>query len=105
MSCDNSLEFSSRNSGLNPSSNGLRHIALQCQHVGQIAIVCLRPEVLVACTANQLCGDADATALTDYRSFDQSIDLQRFGDLRDRKLRVFEAHHGSARDDTEIVNC
>jgi hypothetical protein len=41
----------------------LRHVALQAEHVAQVAIIGLRPEMFVGCAANQLSANANAVAV------------------------------------------
>src|SRR5437773_637174 len=55
--------FCTGDRNLHSSSNGLCHLALQYEGVPELAVVGLRPEMLVGGGANQLGVNADATAL------------------------------------------
>src|SRR5438046_1276987 len=54
--------------------------------------------------ANQLCVDADPIALPHDRSLDNGIHSKRSSNLWDGELCIFEAHHGGAGNDAQIMD-
>src|SRR5437763_87194 len=58
--------FLPRNCDFDPLGNRLRYLAFQREGVPQLAVVSLRPEVLIGCAANQLGVNTDVTSLPYY---------------------------------------
>src|SRR5882757_7422853 len=85
-------------------SDGLRHLTLKSERVPQFAVVGLRPKVCVGRAANQLRGDANPTAVSYDRSFDECVHMECSGNLRYRELGVFEVHRRRSGDDAQIVD-
>ena len=99
--CDKPGVFLAADRYLNLFSDRSRHVTLQSKHVPHLAVVGLRPEVLISGSPNQLCVNAHATAFAQDRAFDNGIDTQRFSNLWQRNARIFETHYRGARDDTK----
>ena len=84
--------------------NAVSHLVLQLQHVLQFAVIGAGPEVLVRVGPNQLNTDANLVTRAHHRAFNERIDVEFLANRRQRLSRALEAHHGSARNYTEIVN-
>jgi hypothetical protein len=82
--------------------NGDRHVprdvALQAEHVAQVAFVAVRPQVAVAPGVDELNRDAHAVAGTQDRPFDRRVNPQFACDLRQRFRRPSIAHRRRSRD-------
>jgi len=89
---------------LHPARNGLRHFALESKHVPQLAVVLLRPKVLVGRGTNQLGMHTNPVALPYHRTFDEGVHPKRLGNLWHRELRAFEAHDRGAGNDAQIMD-
>src|ERR1700756_1145216 len=84
--------------------NRLRYITFQGEGVAQLAVVGLRPEVLVSRTTNQLGVDTDATSITYHRAFDQGINAQGLRNFWHGHAWFFESHDRSTGDDANATN-
>jgi hypothetical protein len=89
---------------LNLLRYGLCHVALQSEHVPELAIVGFRPEVLVGRGSDQLGVDSNPAALSYYRSFHNGIHAERFGNFWYCQLGILEAHDRGARNNPQIAN-
>ena len=77
-----------------------RDPVLQCQHVAQIAVVRLGPQVPVIACLNQLRRNPNLIAGAEDSAFYHSVHVQLAGDLGQRLARTFVRHHRGPRDHT-----
>src|SRR5439155_2351138 len=75
-----------------------RHLALQCEHVLQVPLVALRPQMTVARRLDELGDDSHAVAGPHDRALDDPAHAQLARDLRDGLLRALVLHHRGAGD-------
>ena len=78
-----------------------RHLALHRQHVADVALVALRPEVLLGVGADELQRDAHAVAGAQHRALQDVVDAELAGDLGEQLVRAAVAHHRLPRDDAQ----
>ncbi len=81
-----------------------RGFRLSGEHVGQILLVALRPNILSGRGLDELDGDAHARAGAQDRSFDDRIHPELSRDLGNRFLRVSVLHDRRSRDHAEILD-
>src|SRR5207248_9355120 len=75
-------------------SDCLRELALDGKHIGQIAIIGLRPQMSVITSVDQLCGHADAVRSPLHTPFEQMCDAQLLPDLAQVACyAAFVLHH------------
>ena len=77
---------------------------LQLQQIGELALVGVRPDVVVRHAVDELDGQPHASAGTLHRTLDDGVDAQFACDLRQRLVGPFESHHRGAGDDAQAVN-
>src|ERR1700756_4392609 len=88
--------FLARNRNLDLFGDRLRHLTLQSKHVLQLAIIFLRPEVLVRPRTYQLRVNPNPVAFSYHRSFNKGIYSERLSNFRHGELRVSKTHHRGA---------
>ena len=85
--------------------DGGGEVALQREHIVRAALEAPGPEVAVGAGIDELGGDPDPIPGTDYRAFDDGVDVQRLRDLRrGRPVRAPELHGRAARDHPELAD-
>ena len=75
----------------------LRDVALQPQHVVEVAVVAAGPEVAVAGTVDQLRRDSHPVAVAEDRSLHEGIDTERERHFWQRRTKTLVARHGRSR--------
>src|SRR5207244_13305499 len=96
----NSQFLRSRDFGVELIGNFLRNLALDCEHLAQIAIVFFGPDVSVSAGVNQLRIQMNSGSIPAYASFQHVGDTQRVTDLT-RVLFAAILHHAGATDHFE----
>ena len=66
---------------LDRGDDGLGDLILHGEHVGDVAIVALRPDVAAGCDVVELRGDAHAIAAFAHAALDHITDAELLGDL------------------------
>src|SRR5207248_1790769 len=82
--------------------DGPGNIHLQIGYVPNVLLIDLRPDTGVGRAPNQLHGHAYPVTGPQHGSFEQGVDLQLAGDLRQFLPRVLEVHRGGPRNDSEL---
>src|SRR6266481_2277952 len=62
--------------------NGARDLRLYGEHVSQVAIVSLRPEMGLVADLNKLCGNANSVARSPHAALQNILNAQILADLR-----------------------
>ena len=62
--------------------DGLSHVSLHGKHVAQLAVVGLRPEMFVACRADQLRVNTNPIAVSHHRALNDGINAEHSGNFR-----------------------
>ena len=83
-------------SRLNLVGDGTGHLALQLQHIGQLALVLTRPEMRVGRRVDQLDADSNTVAGALHRSLEDSVHVQCSRELGEGRGRALEAHDRGA---------
>lgn len=63
------------------TGNGTGHLILQPQHIAQVTLITLGPQVFVGGPVDQLSRDAHVVAGSHYRALHHGIDIQLAGNL------------------------
>src|SRR5688572_8539733 len=79
-----------------------RDLLLHAKHVRHVAVVVLRPEVLVGPRIDELRGDPHAPAALPNAALENVTDVELLRDLPDRLIRSFIVHRRSPRDHSEL---
>ena len=88
------IYFTRRKLCLKLISDCLRDLALDGKHIGQIAIIGLRPQMRVITSVDQLCVHADAVRSPLHTPFEQMCDAQLLPDLAQVACyAAFVLHH------------
>src|SRR5688572_2761757 len=74
-------------------SDGAGDVALKREHVTQIALVLLAPEVCVGRGVNQLRRDSNAAVRPQHGALDDGVDVERLGNLGQWLTGALVAHH------------
>ena len=82
--------------------NGRRELALKSDDVAFVALVALRPEMMIGRGVNQLRGDAHKSACAQYASFDYAIHAELMRDLRQGLRASLVRHHRCTRDHRHV---
>ena len=80
----------------------MRQFALDREHVGQLAIVHLRPQMFVVGGVDQLHVDPHALPFPAHASFQDRPDVQRLSDFAQVVLLSAIRHHRGARDNFQV---
>ena len=80
----------------------LGDVPLQRQHVGEIALEAVRPNVLIGTRPDELRRDPHALAFPNHRAFHHQIDVQLAPDLRDRLLTSAVSEGRGPRRDAKV---
>jgi hypothetical protein len=97
--------FPRRQRDLDLICNRQGHVRLKVQHVANIAIEALRPEILLAgAHSNQSRRDANAVARALHRALHHGVHAQFPGDSRQTLVSILILHGGGARNDAPSVN-
>ena len=78
-----------------------RHVRLDREHVGELTVVRLDPEVSVGFRVDELRDDAHPIANPPHAAFEERRDLESRPDLLQALLPLLEPHHGGPRDHLE----
>src|SRR5512133_1740676 len=81
--------------------DGVSYLILHYQHILQIALVALCPQVLVAGRLNQVGSDANSITPAQHCAFDHRIDIQFTRNLRQRLACTAVLNYGHAGDDSQ----
>ena len=73
--------------------NGVGNLALQVQDVAAITVICLRPEMLIGVSLNELGGNTHPSTRTDDRSLDDGIYVQFASNFGQALLCAFSVRH------------
>src|SRR5260370_3931390 len=92
------------NGHLDLSSDGLRYLALQLQHVPQFTIERASPQVHIGFTLNELRSDANPIARANHRALHHRTDVQFSGDLWHRTACALKLHRRCARNDLQTLH-
>ena len=76
-----------------------RDVVLQRERFAQIAIIGIRPQVLVVARFDQLGRDPNLIARAQHRAFHDGVHVQLARDLRQRLAHAFVRHHRRPRND------
>ena len=76
--------------------NGVGNLALQVQDVAAITVICLRPEMLIGVSLNELGGHTHPLTRTDDRSLDDGIYVQFASNFGRPFLCLFVRHDGGS---------
>jgi len=84
-----------------PASDVCRDLGLQPQHVADVPVIRLGPQMPVPPGIDELSGDPDPVALSDHRALDEGLHPELAGDLRDWLRLVPVLEHRGPRDDPQ----
>lgn len=84
--------------------NSLCELALQIEHVHEIAIVAVCPERLIGPRRNQLDAHAHPAAHEQGRAFQHRVDIQLARDIGERLRGILVCHHRRPRDDAQRLD-
>ena len=88
---------------LDPGRDGARHLALQREHVLQVALVALGPELRLVAGLDQLGGDADPAGVVADAALDDVVHAQVAPDRGDVAARALVPHRRGARDHRQAL--
>ena len=83
---------------------GARDVVLDLEHILEVAVVRLRPEVIAVVGAHQLCRDAHGVTHLADAPFQHVRHLERLPDLADRDRAAAERERGGPGRDAQVGN-